>query len=85
MSNLFDWAAQIECLTLQEVRSVVAGRAAGRPHRVAVTDGARAHCEDMIRAELDLVPAGGGYIAGVDEAGRGPLAGPVVAAAVVFS
>ena len=24
------------------------------------------------------------YIAGVDEAGRGPLAGPVVAAAVVF-
>ena len=52
---------------------------------MAVTDGARAHCEDMIRAELDLVPAGGGYIAGVDEAGRGPLAGPVVAAAVVFS
>ncbi len=25
------------------------------------------------------------YLAGVDEAGRGPLAGPVVAAAVVFS
>ncbi len=25
------------------------------------------------------------YIAGVDEAGRGPLAGPVVAAAVIFS
>ena len=24
------------------------------------------------------------YIAGVDEAGRGPLAGPVVAAAVIF-
>jgi ribonuclease HII len=28
--------------------------------------------------------AGGGLVAGVDEAGRGPLAGPVVAAAVVF-
>ena len=27
----------------------------------------------------------GGRIAGVDEAGRGPLAGPVVAAAVVFN
>src|SRR5262245_47910166 len=26
----------------------------------------------------------GGLVAGVDEAGRGPLAGPVVAAAVVF-
>ena len=25
------------------------------------------------------------HIAGVDEAGRGPLAGPVVAAAVIFS
>jgi ribonuclease HII len=28
--------------------------------------------------------SGGGRVAGVDEAGRGPLAGPVVAAAVVF-
>lgn len=28
--------------------------------------------------------AGGGRVAGVDEAGRGPLAGPVVAAAVMF-
>lgn len=28
--------------------------------------------------------AGGGRVAGVDEAGRGPLAGPVVAAAVTF-
>ena len=27
---------------------------------------------------------GSGWIAGVDEAGRGPLAGPVVAAAVIF-
>ncbi len=29
-------------------------------------------------------PAGGGWLAGVDEAGRGPLAGPVVAAAVIL-
>jgi ribonuclease HII len=29
--------------------------------------------------------AAGGVVAGIDEAGRGPLAGPVVAAAVVFS
>ncbi|WP_292293873.1 ribonuclease HII [Marivita sp.] len=35
--------------------------------------------EDQIRAP------GGARIAGVDEAGRGPLAGPVVAAAVVLS
>jgi ribonuclease HII len=35
------------------------------------------------RAELKLA-AGAQYVAGVDEAGRGPLAGPVVAAAVVL-
>ncbi|MEX0602366.1 MAG: ribonuclease HII [Bacteroidota bacterium] len=34
--------------------------------------------------ELDLWKSGIENIAGVDEAGRGPLAGPVVAAAVVF-
>lgn len=31
-----------------------------------------------------LEAAAGGRVAGVDEAGRGPLAGPVVAAAVIF-
>jgi ribonuclease HII len=35
------------------------------------------------RPDLTL-EADGGRVAGVDEAGRGPLAGPVVAAAVVF-
>ncbi len=36
------------------------------------------------RFELELLGRGVAGIAGVDEAGRGPLAGPVVAAAVVF-
>jgi ribonuclease HII len=35
--------------------------------------------------ELRCAAMGYGFIAGVDEAGRGPLAGPVVAAAVVFA
>jgi ribonuclease HII len=35
-------------------------------------------------AELSLYWTGPGLIAGVDEAGRGPLAGPVVAAAVML-
>src|SRR3990172_4318978 len=35
--------------------------------------------------EHDALKKGYRYIAGVDEAGRGPLAGPVVAAAVIFS
>jgi len=34
--------------------------------------------------DFSLEAAGGGRVAGVDEAGRGPLAGPVVAAAAVF-
>ncbi len=38
----------------------------------------------MLRHERLLWSAGAQTIAGVDEAGRGPLAGPVVAAAVVF-
>jgi ribonuclease HII len=34
--------------------------------------------------DFNLESAAGGRVAGVDEAGRGPLAGPVLAAAVVF-
>ncbi|MFN7429258.1 MAG: hypothetical protein ACK5TP_01565, partial [bacterium] len=34
--------------------------------------------------ELELIAQGLRLIAGVDEAGRGALAGPVVAAAVIF-
>ena len=37
-----------------------------------------------LEREIAFWGAGGGLVAGVDEAGRGPLAGPVVAAAVVF-
>ncbi len=40
--------------------------------------------ESRFRFELQLLAAGCTSIAGVDEAGRGPLAGPVVAAAVVL-
>ncbi len=39
---------------------------------------------DMLAFEKEAWNSGLFFIAGVDEAGRGPLAGPVVAAAVVF-
>ncbi len=39
---------------------------------------------DMERLEASLIQKGYRLIAGVDEAGRGPLAGPVVAAAVIL-
>ena len=40
---------------------------------------------EMLRFEREFWQADLQFIAGIDEAGRGPLAGPVVAAAVVFS
>ena len=39
---------------------------------------------DSLLTEQELRRAGMAQIAGIDEAGRGPLAGPVVAAAVIF-
>ncbi|MGE5544419.1 MAG: ribonuclease HII [Bacillota bacterium] len=39
---------------------------------------------EMMRYERELYEQGVKYIAGVDEAGRGPIAGPVVAAAVIL-
>jgi len=38
----------------------------------------------LFKFESELYLEGNEFIAGVDEAGRGPLAGPVVAAAVIF-
>ncbi len=41
--------------------------------------------ETMSTYENRLIASGHSYIAGVDEAGRGPLAGPVYAAAVILN
>ena len=40
--------------------------------------------EELRRPEIKLMDKGYSLIAGVDEVGRGPLAGPVVAAACIF-
>jgi ribonuclease HII len=48
----------------------------GRPHEAR---GPRADLEDRLRGQ------GFALVAGVDEVGRGPLAGPVVAAAVILT
>ena len=39
---------------------------------------------DLLSYENNLYKSGINYIAGVDEVGRGPLVGPVVAAAVIL-
>ena len=57
-----------------------------RPHDVRVAgraDSPAGAC-DLLFFERSACDAGAVRIAGLDEAGRGPLAGPVVAAAVVF-
>jgi ribonuclease HII len=41
-------------------------------------------CHPMLSFEKEKWDGGISFIAGIDEAGRGPLAGPVVAAAVIF-
>ncbi len=40
--------------------------------------------DEKLRIERELIQNGAKYIAGVDEVGRGPLAGPVVCAAVIM-
>src|SRR6185437_15956305 len=52
-------------------------RGGGHPE---VASGARSSREPAVSP----TPSGGKRVAGVDEAGRGPLAGPVVAAAVIL-
>ena len=44
----------------------------------------RQRLEEMLSFEKELRAAGKEFIAGVDEVGRGPLAGPVVTAAVIL-
>src|SRR4029078_7003922 len=46
------------------------------------SEGQRLHC--VLRFESDLWAQGFGFVAGVDEAGMAPLAGPVVAGAVIL-
>lgn len=45
----------------------------------------KAQFKEMMQYEQEQYHLGKQYIAGIDEAGRGPLAGPVVAAAVILS
>ncbi|MDQ0204199.1 ribonuclease HII [Pectinatus haikarae] len=44
----------------------------------------RKRLHELYKYEYELQAGGNEYIAGTDEAGRGPLAGPVVAAAVIL-
>ena len=64
-------------------RSAEAHVRVSNPSRAADV-GVRAPAVDRLAHERELVARGISLLAGLDEAGRGPLAGPVVAAAVMF-
>lgn len=53
--------------------------------RAAAREGEQRRIETMLAREEVLWARGVSYVAGVDEVGVGPFAGPVVAAAVVFA
>lgn len=75
------WRALLEQDRRQGVRQL-AVRHARRLQRARAE---RARLEGMLQHEQRLWARGARHIAGVDEAGRGCLAGPVVAAAVVLA
>ncbi|NLC68104.1 MAG: ribonuclease HII [Clostridiaceae bacterium] len=52
--------------------------------RLAALEAEKRRYEEISVFEREAYNSGARYIAGVDEAGRGPLAGPVVAAAVIL-
>ena len=57
---------------------------AGKPSKVAAKKSKKTALQVLQAEQVALVWDAPGLMAGVDEAGRGPLAGPVVAAAVIL-
>jgi ribonuclease HII len=68
----------------QDSRAGVARMLTRCDRRQAAADREQSRLEELHRYELELIAKGFRHIAGVDEAGRGPLAGPVVIAAVIL-
>ena len=52
--------------------------------KLAATEAEKQRFQEMLRYEKQEYLEGAKYVAGVDEAGRGPLAGPLVVAAVIL-
>lgn len=68
----------------QDGRSGVQKLLAAYDKRLAKAATERQRLEKMLRYERIYYGKGAQYVAGVDEAGRGPLAGPLVIAAVIL-
>ena len=68
----------------KDTRSGVQNEISKRKKHIQVELDENLRLENMLTYEKDLYKQGLTLIAGVDEVGRGPLAGPVVAAAVIL-
>jgi len=73
------------CFALCTGRRLESAMGKGSPHEWIEAPGQDAHWGAKTEFEREVACAGFRRIAGVDEAGRGPLAGPIVAAAVILS
>jgi ribonuclease HII len=69
--------------TVRTQRANASGKAAGAPSGKRMVPGPGRSSASKFQGGFDLAPLSG-PVCGVDEAGRGPLAGPVVAAAVIL-
>ncbi len=68
----------------QDSRKGVASLLAGFYKRLAKVEAMRQEAETLRKFERRALGSGYQVIAGIDEVGRGPLAGPVIAAAVIL-
>ncbi len=91
-SELSAWASSIPlsrarealCLLSSDSRRCAASAMAVLESRLRADTNELSRLRRMLRFEREARRSGASVIAGIDEAGRGPLAGPVVAAAVVL-
>ncbi|MBP2621034.1 ribonuclease HII [Streptococcus panodentis] len=68
----------------QDQRAGVQKAVAKRQREIQAALDEEARLEKMLRCEKELYAQGFQAVAGIDEVGRGPLAGPVLAAAVIL-
>lgn len=82
--NLEELVPQVKEALLQDGRKGAQAVLYRRLKKDALKKSEEERLENMLNEERELLAKGFKNIAGVDEAGRGPLAGPVVAAAVIL-
>lgn len=78
-----DWR-RIETALRDDPRAGARRLAERCARRAAAADNERRRVSLLFELRRELLSAGARYVAGVDEVGMGPLAGPVVAAAVIL-